>query len=65
MRRADLGQLGEDVKLEIWNLWYGLDHEINLSERIQRLHCGKVGQSLVGLLLGDALLGYILDEELL
>jgi len=65
MLRADLGQLGEDIELELGDLGDGLDDEVYIVELFDR--GGRLEQSpgSISLLLGDALLGDILSQELL
>lgn len=61
---SDLSELLEDLELELWDLWDGLDDEVDGGEVVHGCGWGQPGADLVGLLLGNALLGDILCEEL-
>lgn len=61
---ADLGELGEDVKLELGDLGDGLDDEVDVGEGVDGGCWGEEGARSVGLLLGDAVLGDVFGEEL-
>jgi hypothetical protein len=60
-----LCQLGEDIELQIGDLGNGLDDEVDIAERVNGRRRGKEGAGGVGLLLCDALFGYILGEQFL
>lgn len=59
-----MGELLEDLEFEFWNLRNGLDDEVHIVEAVHRSGWCEAAADLVGLLLGDALLGDILCEEL-
>lgn len=63
VRGADLGELAEDVELELGDLGDGLDDEVDRREIFQLCASCQEGAGLVGLLLCDSRLGDILGEE--
>ncbi len=65
MFRAYVGQLREDVKLELGDLGNRFYHEVYFGERIHRRGGGQEGSHGVGFLLGDPRLGHILGKQLL
>lgn len=61
---CDLSELLEDLEFELWNLWNGLDHEVDVVESIHGGNWSKESANGIGLLLGDAALSNILSKEL-
>lgn len=65
MLGAYLCQFGEDIKLQVGNLWNGLDDEVDIAKRVKGCCRSEESTSGVCLLLCDALLCYILGEQFL
>ena len=57
---ADLGELGEDIKLKLGDLRHGLDHEVDAMQVVEARGGLEKGAGRVGLVLGDAVLGDVL-----
>ena len=54
----------EDLEFELWDLWDGLDDEVNIVECIHGGNRSKASTDGIRLLLGDAALSNILSKEL-
>lgn len=65
VRRADLGELGEDLEFEVEDLGHGLNDHVDIVE-VLGLGCGReTGEGGVGIGLSELLLGDVLLEELI
>lgn len=60
----DLGQLGEDARLQVGDLGDGLDHEVNGRQVVHLQGGGDAGADNVRCVAGETLLGHILLQEL-
>lgn len=56
----DLGELPKELELELWDLWHGLDDEVDGGEVVHGGGWSEAGTDGVGLFLGDAALADIL-----
>lgn len=62
--RANPGEVGEDVKLELGDLGDGLDDKVDGGEVLDFGRAGQTGANFGSLVLCDSLLGDILCEKL-
>lgn len=64
MRWSDLGELGEDIELEGWDLGDGFDDEVDVVQVVHVRGWSEAAADEVRISLGDALFGHIFRKQL-